>query len=150
MPKLYFYNREFSFDGGKSILDVLLDNGQDIPYSCKIGVCVTCVMQPGICRVFLQAQQTDFMVDLFGASPKTCFGKFPMPAHQHLYITEEIFQLRQDLLAKSLRQSNVSEEHIERWLAFDAIMKKAVVKESVDECEKRFNTDEIIVVPKPG
>jgi len=101
-------------------------------------------------REVLEAQQTDFMVDLFGANPKTYFGKFPMPAHQHLYITEEIFQLRQDLLAESLRQSKVSEAHIERWLAFDATMKKAVVKESLDECEKRFNTDEIIAVPKPG
>jgi len=45
MPKLYFYNREFSFIKGKTILDVLLDNDQDIPYSCKMGVCVTCVMQ---------------------------------------------------------------------------------------------------------
>jgi NAD(P)H-flavin reductase/ferredoxin len=45
MTKLHFYNRVFPVVEGQTVLDVLLDNGQDIPYSCKMGVCVTCVMQ---------------------------------------------------------------------------------------------------------
>jgi NAD(P)H-flavin reductase/ferredoxin len=45
MSNLHFYNRVFPVGDGQTVLDVLLENGQDIPYSCKMGVCVTCVMQ---------------------------------------------------------------------------------------------------------
>ncbi len=45
MTNLHFYNRIFPVGDGQTVLDVLLENGQDIPYSCKMGVCVTCVIQ---------------------------------------------------------------------------------------------------------
>jgi NAD(P)H-flavin reductase/ferredoxin len=45
MSNLHFYNRVFTVSDGQTVLDVLLENSQDIPYSCKMGVCVTCVMQ---------------------------------------------------------------------------------------------------------
>ena len=45
MTNLHFYNRVFPVRDGQTVLDVLLENGQDIPYSCKMGVCVTCIMK---------------------------------------------------------------------------------------------------------
>jgi NAD(P)H-flavin reductase/ferredoxin len=45
MVTIRYYNRAFPCHEGQSVLDVLLENGQDIPYSCEMGVCVTCVMQ---------------------------------------------------------------------------------------------------------
>ena len=45
MATVHYYNRAFDCAEGQTILDVLLENGQDIPYSCKMGVCVTCIMQ---------------------------------------------------------------------------------------------------------
>jgi NAD(P)H-flavin reductase/ferredoxin len=45
MPSVHYYNRVFPCGDGQTVLDVLLENGQDIPHSCKMGVCVTCVMQ---------------------------------------------------------------------------------------------------------
>ncbi|MBT5939698.1 MAG: 2Fe-2S iron-sulfur cluster binding domain-containing protein [Rhodospirillaceae bacterium] len=45
MPLVHYYNRAFSCDEDQTVLDVLLENGQDIPYSCKMGVCITCVLQ---------------------------------------------------------------------------------------------------------
>ena len=45
MASIQYYNRVFPCKEGQTVLDVLLENEQDIPYSCKMGVCVTCVMQ---------------------------------------------------------------------------------------------------------
>ncbi|MBT3700504.1 MAG: group 1 truncated hemoglobin [Alphaproteobacteria bacterium] len=104
----------------------------------------------GVRRSHLEDQQTDFMSDLFGVEPKVYFGRFPMPAHQHLFITEEVFMVRHKLLADSLIEAKISAEHQERWLKYDMGMKRTVVKTSVDECEKRYNSDTIIDIPKPA
>ncbi len=45
MSIVEYDNQAFLCDEGKTVLDVLLENGQDIPYSCKMGVCVACVMR---------------------------------------------------------------------------------------------------------
>ncbi len=45
MVNVEYYNRVFACGEGQTVLDVLLNNGQDIRHSCKMGVCVTCVMQ---------------------------------------------------------------------------------------------------------
>ena len=45
MATIQYHNREFACNEGQTVLEVLLENGQDIPHSCKMGVCVTCIMQ---------------------------------------------------------------------------------------------------------
>lgn len=97
----------------------------------------------------LEVQQNDFMADLFGDSPKRYGGRFPMNAHQHLFITEEVFMIRHDLLAESITEAGVSDELKARWLGYDMGMKGAIVKGAVDECEGRYRTEKVIVVPKP-
>ena len=97
----------------------------------------------------LEVQQTEFMIGLFGGT-KVYGGRAPMRAHQHLFITEEVFMLRHDMLAKSLIEAKVPTEHHERWLQIDMSMKSAIIKKTVDECEGRYRTEEIIVVPKPS
>lgn len=103
----------------------------------------------GLERWHLEEQQTDFMADLFGGSP-IYQGRAPMRAHQHLFITEEVFMIRHKMLADSLTQANVSDEHKERWLKYDMGMKAAIVKETVDECEGRYRNEKVLVVPKPA
>lgn len=103
----------------------------------------------GMERWHLEEQQTDFMIDLFGNSPQCYQGRFPMNAHQHLFITDEVFMVRHGLLADAITEAGVSDEHKERWLAHDLSMKDAVVKKTVDECEGRYRSEKIIVVPKP-
>ncbi len=99
-------------------------------------------------RWHLEEQQTDFMMVLFGGPPHYS-GRAPMRAHQHLFITDEVFEIRHELLSQSLDEANVSEEHKQRWLKFDAGMKSAVVKKSVDEVEPLYRTGPVIIVPKP-
>ena len=104
----------------------------------------------GLERWHLEDQQTDFMIDLFGLTPQCYQGRFPMNAHQHIFITEEVFMIRHELLGLSISEAGVSDEHKARWLEFDMGMKAAIVKESIDDCEGRYRTEKIIVVPKPG
>ena len=45
MASVEYYNQVFPVAEGQTVLEALLENGQDIPHSCKMGVCITCVMQ---------------------------------------------------------------------------------------------------------
>lgn len=57
MVTIRYYNREFPCNEDQTVLDVLLENGQDIAHSCKAGVCVTCIMQVVEGEVPAQAQE---------------------------------------------------------------------------------------------
>jgi truncated hemoglobin YjbI len=104
----------------------------------------------GMERWHLEEQQTDFIADLFGGKPAIYCGRAPMRAHQHLFITEEVFMIRHDMLAKTLTEAGVSAEHKAQWLKMDLGMKAAIVKKTVDECEGRYRSEKVLVVPKPG
>ena len=45
MPRLRFRGQELGLGPGQTVLDALLEAGHDIPYSCKNGICQTCLMQ---------------------------------------------------------------------------------------------------------
>ncbi len=100
-------------------------------------------------RWHLEVQQNEFMADLFGRTPKNYSGRLPMYGHQHMFITEEIFMIRHNLLAESISAAGVSDDLKRSWLDFDLSMKAALVKQSVDDCEGRYKTEEIIIIPKP-
>ncbi len=103
----------------------------------------------GLERWHLEEQQTDFMADLFGRQPHKYSGRLPMNAHQHLFITEEVFMIRHNLLAESLSEANITGNQKECWLLFDLGMKPAIVKKTIDDCEGRYRNEKILVVPKP-
>ena len=102
----------------------------------------------GLERWHLEDQQTDFMADLFGGVACYC-GRAPMRAHQHLFITEEVFMIRHNLLAETLTESKVPDDLKQRWLQYDLGMKAAIVKKTVDECEGRYRNEKVLVVPQP-
>lgn len=76
-------------------------------------------------------------------------GRAPKSAHVHMFITEEVFLTRHELLAQSLTEANIRPDLKERWLAYDMNMKKLLVKNSVSECEGRYKNEAIIIVEKP-
>lgn len=96
----------------------------------------------------IENQQTDFMADAMGG-PQNYSGKFPIPAHRHMYITEELFTLRTQLLTESLAEAGVPKDLAEQWLLIDGAFKRRLVKNSPAECEKRYATDEILNFPNP-
>jgi len=115
------------------------------------------VYEPPWMRKFFEAidqqviedQQTDFMMRALGG-PNVYCGKLPVPAHRHMYITEELFEIRHEILKESLIEAGVSEELREVWLRIDYSFKEALVKKSFSDCEKRFNSDEIMNFPNPN
>ncbi len=102
----------------------------------------------GIDQKVIEDQQTDFMAMAMGGPDRYC-GKFPVPAHKHMFITDELFEVRHVLLERSLGDAGVAEPLRSRWLKIDGAFKTRLVKKSVDTCEGRFKTDPVVVVPKP-
>lgn len=97
----------------------------------------------------IEVQQVDFLQGALGGPMVYC-GKLPVPAHKHMYITEELFELRNDILVNALKQVGAKDELIERILRIDNSFRSAIVKESLDQCEKRYNTDTILSFPNPN
>lgn len=95
----------------------------------------------------LENQQTDFMVQLMGG-PKVYGGKSPKFAHQHMMITEELFTLRARMLNESIKEAGIADDLRIGWMKADAALKKALVKTSIDECEKSYATQVILDFPK--
>lgn len=95
----------------------------------------------------IEKQQTDFMAQSFGG-PTNYVGRMVKPAHKHMYITDEMIDIRQTLLEESLIEAGVSPEHRAKWLKIDGSFRSAIVKK-VEECEKRFFTDELLIFENP-
>lgn len=97
----------------------------------------------GIDKELITNQQSDFMGMLFGG-PKIFSGRMPIDAHMHMMITEELFEIRHELLRESLAESKINEPEFSEWLSVDAAFKRILIKKSVADCKKRFNTDDIV------
>jgi hemoglobin len=96
----------------------------------------------------IENQQTDFMVSNMGGG-KIYSGGMPKNVHRHMYISEELFDLRSEILKECILACGVPEDLTERWVRIDYAFKHSLVKKNVSECEKRFFTDEILSYPKP-
>ncbi|VAW92463.1 hypothetical protein MNBD_GAMMA23-434 [hydrothermal vent metagenome] len=91
----------------------------------------------------LENQQTDFMIQLMGG-PKCYSGKSPKSAHQHILITDELFELRAKMLSDSITEAGISDKLKEQWLDADATFQRALVKTSEDECIRAYPTQPIL------
>ncbi len=96
----------------------------------------------------IEAQQVDFMMHALGGPSVYC-GKLPIPAHKHLMITEELFDLRQNLLKESLIECAACADLTERWMKIDEAFRNKLIKKSIDDCEPRFKSDEILNFENP-
>ena len=96
----------------------------------------------------LEDQQSDFMSGNFGG-PKVYGGRMPQRAHEHMMISQELFDLRQEMLSDAIKAVGVADELRQKWLRIDAAFAPQVVKQGRDECKKRFATDDIIDFAKP-
>ena len=96
----------------------------------------------------LEDQQTDFMAQLIGG-PKRYAGKTPKMAHQHIHITDDLFTLRQRLLKESLEEFGLAEQLVKEWLMADVALKRAITKDSVEQCTQAYPNQEILSFPKP-
>ena len=69
-------------------------------------------------QAVFERQQTMFMAGLMGG-PNRYAGLTPRVAHQNIFITEELFELRSEILGKSISDAGISDELRDEWLAAD-------------------------------
>ncbi len=96
----------------------------------------------------IEDQQVDFMQKVLGGE-NLYVGKAPPAAHMHIFVSEELLEVRQQLLREAFEETNAHPELAEKWMALDYSFKKIIVKSSPAECKRRFTTDPILNFPKP-
>ncbi len=94
-------------------------------------------------------QQTDFITAALGG-PKNYSGRLPYNAHPHMFITDEVFDLRSSLLTEALDEAGAPVELKEAWLRIDSSFRHVIVKQSIDQCSKRYAIDEILSFEAPA
>lgn len=95
-----------------------------------------------------ESQQTDFMISILGGPPAYS-GRIPRDAHTHLFITDEVFDLRHGMLKDALRESGVADDLAAIWLKRDEGFRSAIVKDSIGDCVGRYASEKIIAPAKP-
>jgi hemoglobin-like flavoprotein len=93
-------------------------------------------------------KQTEFMVSCFGG-PSNFSGETPAIAHMHMFIDEEIFNLRQFHLHRCILEEGFSDEITERWIGVDESFRQAMVRSKLSECVVRCVGQMPISVKKP-
>ena len=96
----------------------------------------------------IENQQADFMTGALGG-PKIYAGRSPNDAHPHLFITEELYVLRTHLMMETLKELNVPQAIIDRWIKIEDAFKASMVKTSIDQCHGRYKTEEILAFENP-
>jgi hemoglobin len=96
----------------------------------------------------LVTKQTDFMYACLGG-PNHYRGETPAIAHMHMFVTDEIFDVRQAILRKAIEAEGLSSEVADAWLRADGVFRPGIAKHSVDECVMRCRGQMPIVAEKP-
>lgn len=96
----------------------------------------------------IENRQTTFMALKMGGEV-TYLGKEPRMAHRAMYITEELFDLRTELLRESLEEAGLPVDLIERWIKIDNAFKKHIVKNSIEDFYKTtWKYEKRVIIPK--
>ncbi|MGR8941901.1 MAG: group I truncated hemoglobin, partial [Gammaproteobacteria bacterium] len=78
-------------------------------------------------------KQTQFMVAAFNG-PNNYTGDTPAFVHMHMFITDEMADLREQILRKAILDEGLSASIADRWLKVDQSFRSAIVKKTIDEC----------------
>jgi len=101
-----------------------------------------------ISQQHIEDQQVDFMQKVLGGD-NLYVGKAPPAAHMHIFVSEELFEVRQQLLKEAFEETNACPELADKWMSMDYSFKKIIVKDSLADCKGRFGTDPVLNFPKP-
>ena len=99
-------------------------------------------------RDHIESQQSDFMSRMLNG-PKSYSGRLPKDAHVHMVISDELFDLRNQLLSEAMVEIGISEEMQAVWLGIDESFRKVIVKNE-DQAERRYRNDSILDFKKTG
>jgi len=96
----------------------------------------------------IEDQQVDFMQKVLGGENRY-WGKAPPAAHVHIFINEEIFEVRKILLEEAFSEAKANPILMDKWRIIDNSFKRVLLKESPSHCKGRFNTDPILAFKNP-
>ena len=96
----------------------------------------------------IEDQQVDFMQKVLGGKD-VYVGKTPATTHNHMFVPNELFDVRKKLLEESFQEVNADKELVDKWLSLDESFRRLIINKSPDECKGRFKTDPILNFPKP-
>ena len=97
----------------------------------------------------IEARQTSFMAEKMGGDV-TYYGKGMKMAHRQMFITQELFDLRSQLLRQSLNEAGVSDELAKRWLKIDRAFSGQIVKDSIESFYSwTWKYEKRLIIPKP-
>ncbi|MGL1956375.1 MAG: group 1 truncated hemoglobin [Colwellia sp.] len=97
----------------------------------------------------IENQQVDFMQKVLGGE-NVYVGKNPTITHHHMFIPNELFDLRKKLLQEAFEETNADDELVKKWLMLDESFRRLIINKSPDECKARFKSDPILNFPKPN
>jgi len=97
----------------------------------------------------IEDQQVDFMQKVLGGE-NVYVGKAPPVTHKHMFIPDELFDVRKKLLIDSFNELNTHPELVDKWLNLDESFRRIIVNNSPTECTPRFTTDPILNFDKPN
>ncbi|NOQ15590.1 MAG: hypothetical protein GQ581_00870 [Methyloprofundus sp.] len=102
----------------------------------------------GKAKDVLVDKQTQFMVAAFGGE-NFYKGDTPAFVHMHMYVTDEMSDLRQQVLRQAILAEGHSDSIADRWLKVDDSFRASIVKNSVDECVLKCVGQMPVVAKKP-
>ncbi len=96
----------------------------------------------------IENRQSGFMAEKMGGAIQY-WGKQPKMAHRQMYITQELFDIRHELLKEALREAGLNDDLARRWLKIDYAFKRQIVKDSIEAFYKTtWNYEQRIIIPK--
>ncbi len=103
----------------------------------------------GHSQIAIENRQTAFMATKMGGDV-VYMGKDINVAHEAMYITQELFEIRRALLDESIRAAGVADDLRERWLRIDSAFMKSIVKESLEAFTRTsWPYKKHVIIPKP-
>ena len=97
----------------------------------------------------ITSQQIDFMIQALGG-PKNFCGRSPNDAHPHIWVDENIWNYREELLNQAFQNVKAPAAIQEKWLKIDEAFKSNILnKAGPEECYGRYKTEETIYFPMP-
>ncbi len=97
----------------------------------------------------IEDRQTSFMGEKMGGPDY--LGKPVGQVHENMYISPELYALRNELLAESLAEAGVPDALARRWLRIDYAFRRQIAKDSVASFYRdyRFTYKRRIIIPRP-
>jgi truncated hemoglobin YjbI len=81
----------------------------------------------GVTRDRAAGKQYSFLAEIFTGLPHY-FGERPRNAHSWMVISDELFDYREAMMARTLRRHNLPDPCVARWLAAEEAFRKQIVK----------------------